>query len=113
MSLSRGPRLSLGLGVTRPPSPPNALHQPDRADAAGVCEWSSLAMLDTIGFAEELGMMWDDEAERRRGAVREAFGGPRSALARRYFATISQVGSSCELRPREPPGLPCPQEVIR
>ena len=30
-------------------------------------------MLDAIDFAEELGMMWDDEAERRRAAVREAF----------------------------------------
>jgi hypothetical protein len=41
---------------------------------AGVREWASLAMLDAIDFAEELGMMRDDEAERRRAAVREAFG---------------------------------------
>jgi hypothetical protein len=40
----------------------------------GVREWASLAMLDAIDFAEELGMMWDDEAERRRAAVRDAFG---------------------------------------
>ena len=33
---------------------------------------ASLAMLDAIEFAEELGLMWDDEAERRRAAVKEA-----------------------------------------
>ena len=43
---------------------------------AGIREWASLAMLDAIDFAEELGMMWEDEAERRRAAVREAFGDP-------------------------------------
>jgi hypothetical protein len=31
-------------------------------------------MLDAIDFAEELRFMWDDEAERRRAAVREVFG---------------------------------------
>jgi hypothetical protein len=31
-------------------------------------------MLDAIDFAEALGMVWNDEAERRRAAVREAFG---------------------------------------
>ena len=41
---------------------------------AGVREWASLAMLDVIDFAEQLRMMWDDEAARRRAAVREAFG---------------------------------------
>jgi len=41
---------------------------------AGVREWASLAMLDAIDLGEELGMLWDDEAERRRAAVREAFG---------------------------------------
>jgi hypothetical protein len=30
-------------------------------------------MLAAIDFAEELEMIWDDEAERRRAAVREAF----------------------------------------
>jgi hypothetical protein len=47
---------------------------PERLADAGVREWAALAMLDAIDFAEELGMMWDDEAERRRAAVREAFG---------------------------------------
>jgi hypothetical protein len=37
-------------------------------------ERASLAMLDAIDFAEELGMIWDDVAERRRAVVREAFG---------------------------------------
>ncbi len=41
---------------------------------AGVREWASMAMLDAIDFAEALGMMWIDEAERRRAAVREGFG---------------------------------------
>jgi hypothetical protein len=27
-----------------------------------------------LDFAEELEMMWDDEAERRRASVRKAFG---------------------------------------
>jgi len=40
----------------------------------GVRESASLAMLDPIDFAEELGMMQDDEAERHRAAVRDAFG---------------------------------------
>jgi hypothetical protein len=50
------------------------LQEAQRMGDAGVREWASLAMLDAIDFAEELGMMWDDEAERRRAAVREAFG---------------------------------------
>jgi len=40
----------------------------------GVREWASLAMLEATDLAEELGMMFDDEAERRWAAVREAFG---------------------------------------
>ncbi len=47
------------------------LQEAQRAGDDG--EWASLAMLDAIDFAEALGMMWDDEAERRRAAVREAF----------------------------------------
>jgi hypothetical protein len=31
-------------------------------------------MLDAIEFAEELGMMWNGEAERRGAVVREGFG---------------------------------------
>jgi hypothetical protein len=50
------------------------LEEARRMGDAGVQEWASLAMLDAIDFAEELGMMWDDEAERRRAAVRQAFG---------------------------------------
>ncbi len=49
------------------------LREAQRAGDDGVREWASLAMLDAIDFAEALGMMWDDEAERRRAAVREAF----------------------------------------
>jgi hypothetical protein len=45
-----------------------------RVGDPGVREWAALAMLDAIDFAEELGMMWDDEAERRRASVREGFG---------------------------------------
>ncbi len=41
---------------------------------AGVREWTSLATLDAIDPGEELGMLWDVEAERRRAAVRAAFG---------------------------------------
>ncbi len=49
------------------------LREAQRVDDGGVREWASLAVLDAIDFAEALGMMWDDEAERRRAAVREAF----------------------------------------
>jgi hypothetical protein len=41
---------------------------------SGVREWAALATLDAIDLGEELGMLWDEEAERRRTAVREAFG---------------------------------------
>jgi hypothetical protein len=41
---------------------------------AGVREWASLAMLDAIDFAEELGILRGGEVERRRAAVREASG---------------------------------------
>ena len=41
---------------------------------AGVREWASLAMLDAIDFARELGMMSSSEAEGWRAAVREGFG---------------------------------------
>ena len=50
------------------------LVEAQRVGCAGVREWASLAMLDAIDFAEELEMLWDDEAERRRGAVKEGFG---------------------------------------
>ena len=50
------------------------LQEAQRVGDAGVREWASLAMLDAIDFAEELGMMWNDEAERRRAAVSEGFG---------------------------------------
>jgi hypothetical protein len=36
--------------------------------------WASLAALDAIDLGEELGMMWNDEAERRGAVVREGFG---------------------------------------
>jgi hypothetical protein len=49
-------------------------HEARRADGAGRRERASLAMLDAIDFAEELGMMWNDQAERRRAVVKEAFG---------------------------------------
>ncbi len=49
------------------------LREAQRAGDDGVREWASLAMLDAIDFAEALGMMWDDEAERRRTDVRAAF----------------------------------------
>lgn len=40
--------------------------QAQRVCDAGVREWASLTMLDAVDFAEKLGMMWGDEAERRR-----------------------------------------------
>jgi hypothetical protein len=50
------------------------LDEVQRLGDSGVREWASLAMLDAIDHGEELGMLWDDEAERRRAAVREGFG---------------------------------------
>ena len=47
----------------------------------GVWEWASLAMLDAIDFAEELGMMRGDEAGRRRDAVRQLVSSYRSPLS--------------------------------
>jgi hypothetical protein len=58
------------------------LREAQRVGDAGVREWASLAMLDAIDFAEELGMMWNDEAERRRVVVREAFGDVDSGRSR-------------------------------
>jgi hypothetical protein len=49
------------------------LEEAQRVGDAGVQEWASLAMLDAIDLGEEVGVMWDDEAERRRAAVREGF----------------------------------------
>ena len=48
--------------------------EPRRVGDADVRERASLAMPDTIGFAEERGMMWDGEAVRRRASVRDGFG---------------------------------------
>ena len=50
------------------------LVEAQRVGDAGVREWASLAMLDAIDFAEELRMMWEDEADRRRAAVRATSG---------------------------------------
>ena len=43
------------------------------ADNASVREWASLATLDAIDLGEGLRMLWDEEAEQRCAAVREAF----------------------------------------
>jgi hypothetical protein len=50
------------------------LEEAQRMGDAGVRQWATLAVLDVIAVVEELGLMWDDEAERRGAAVREAFG---------------------------------------
>jgi len=38
--------------------------------AAGIREWAALASLDAIDFGEDLGMLHDEEAERRRRVIR-------------------------------------------
>jgi hypothetical protein len=50
------------------------LEEVERVADAGVREWAALATLDGIDLGEELAMIWYDEAERRRAAVREVFG---------------------------------------
>jgi len=50
------------------------LEEAQRVGDTGVREWAALATLDAIELGEELGMLWDDEADRRRAAVRKAFG---------------------------------------
>ena len=50
------------------------LEEAQRVADASVEEWATLAALDAIDLGEDLGMLWDVEAERRRGAVRTAFG---------------------------------------
>jgi hypothetical protein len=50
------------------------LEEVQRLPDAGVREWAALATLDAIDLGEELGMLWDEEAERRRAVVREGFG---------------------------------------
>ena len=50
------------------------LEEVQRLPDGGVREWAALATLDSVELGEELGMLWHDEAERRRAAVREAFG---------------------------------------
>jgi hypothetical protein len=45
------------------------------AAPAGSTQWATLATLDAIDLGEELGMLWDEDAEqRRRAAIRAAFG---------------------------------------
>jgi hypothetical protein len=39
------------------------LGEVQRVADASVQEWAALATLDAIDLGEELGMMWDDEAE--------------------------------------------------
>lgn len=52
-----------------------------RVSAAGVREWASLAMLDAIDLAVELGMLWGDEAGRRRATLSDLFrGSPRQLV---------------------------------
>jgi hypothetical protein len=46
------------------------LAEAQRVGGPGVREWASLAMLDAIDLGEEFGMMWDDEAKRRRVRAR-------------------------------------------
>jgi hypothetical protein len=50
------------------------LEEMQRLADGSVQDWAALIMLDAIDLGEELGMLWDDEAERRRAAVGEAFG---------------------------------------
>lgn len=50
------------------------VEEAQRVADPGVNEWASLAILDAIDLGEELGMLWDEEAERRRVAVRVEFG---------------------------------------
>lgn len=42
----------------------------ERVGDAGIREWIALASLDAIEFAEEVGMLHDDEAGRRRQVIR-------------------------------------------
>lgn len=42
----------------------------ERVGDAGIREWIALASLDAIDFAEEVGMLHEDEAGRRREVIR-------------------------------------------
>jgi hypothetical protein len=42
----------------------------ERSRDVGIREWAALAGMDAVDFAEELGMLHDDEAERRRQVIR-------------------------------------------
>ncbi|HEY7201896.1 MAG TPA: hypothetical protein VIC57_16870 [Candidatus Dormibacteraeota bacterium] len=50
------------------------VEEAQRVADAGVREWTALATLDAIDLGEEQGMLWVDEAEGRRAAVRAALG---------------------------------------
>jgi hypothetical protein len=52
-------------------APEQLLEEAQRVGDAGVREWAALATMDAIDLGEELGMLWDDEAERRPSAVRD------------------------------------------
>jgi hypothetical protein len=44
-----------------------------RTDDPELREWVALAQLDAIDLGQQLGLLFDQEAERRREAVRAAF----------------------------------------
>lgn len=48
-----------------------AAEEAGRAGADGIREWVALAALDAVYLGAELGMLHDDEAERRREAIRD------------------------------------------
>jgi hypothetical protein len=50
------------------------VEEAQRVADAGVSEWTALGTLDAIDLGEEQGMLWVDEAERRRAAVRDPLG---------------------------------------
>ena len=46
-----------------------------RTDDPELRDWVALAQLDAIDLGQQLGLLFDQEAERRREAVRTAFPG--------------------------------------
>ncbi len=54
--------------------PDRVLDLAHRADDDELLEWAGLAALDATDLGEQLGMLFDVEAERRRAVIRAAIG---------------------------------------
>jgi hypothetical protein len=72
------------------------VEETERVTEAGVREWAALATVDAIDLGEELGMMWDDQAELRRPARWEASGTLSSSRPARLIEARPKRCNHCQ-----------------